>query len=204
MKEYHIKQGEKYERLTCLSFHHIGDHNRSYFLFNCDCGKDKVLLGSHVKSGNTKSCGCLGVEVRKSQRLSNDRGVIYQIILGYKRHALGRNKKWLLDLDQVRGLVVQPCHYCGLEYSNIKKTKNYKEGFNYNGIDRVDSIGDYTPDNTVPCCNLCNKAKMAMSKQDFISWITRVYHHQQKAMATQWGGKELAALHEPAYQLEFL
>jgi len=30
----------------------------------CDCGTTKVVLGDKLKSGNTKSCGCLQAEVR--------------------------------------------------------------------------------------------------------------------------------------------
>jgi 5-methylcytosine-specific restriction endonuclease McrA len=178
-RRYHIQPGEKFWRLTCIRLNNVGKHSRSYFLFKCDCGKEKVLLGSGVKSGNTKSCGCLSTESKKSKRLPDNKGIIYQIVLGYKRHSLNREHEWNLSLNDVRMLISMPCHYCGIVNSNKKTTKNFKEGFLYNGIDRVDNKKGYNISNCVPCCKQCNRAKGTLSKSEFITWI--------KAMALQWG-----------------
>ena len=32
------------------------------WLCKCDCGKEKVILGSSLRGGHTKSCGCLNIE----------------------------------------------------------------------------------------------------------------------------------------------
>jgi len=178
-KKYHVSPGDRFNRLVCLSFHHVGNHHRSYFVFRCDCGKEKIILGSGVVSGNTKSCGCLSAEVKKQKILPNNAGVIYQIILGYKRHANRRGLKWLLSITDVRNIIDKPCYYCGAINSNKKITKSKKEGFLYNGIDRKDNKQHYTIDNSLPCCKQCNRAKGDMSFDKFIAWI--------KAMADQWG-----------------
>lgn len=184
MRKYHIQKGDKYGRLTAIKLDHIGEHNRSYFLFECDCGVKKVILGSQVKSGNTKSCGCLSREVKKSKLLPQNKGVINQIILGYKHHAKRRGFTWNLSFDDVSSIIRKPCHYCGKRNSNKKITKNCKDGFLYNGIDRVNSLKNYTIDNVVPCCDYCNKAKGNKTKQEFLSWVKRIY---KNAMAEQWG-----------------
>lgn len=181
-KQTHLKEGDKFHRLTVVRYDHTGNHHRRYFLFKCDCGNLKIILGSGVVSGNTKSCGCLSTEVKKARRLPNDAGVIYQIILGYKRHAKRRGFKFLLTRKEFADITSKDCYYCGSKPSNIKRTKNYKEGYIYNGIDRVDSSKDYMVDNVVPCCRRCNQGKMDMSKKEFLSWITKVYN-----MAKQWG-----------------
>jgi len=46
--------GVKYNQLTAIKY--LG-HLR--WLFRCDCGVEKSILAKHVKSGVTKSCGCL-------------------------------------------------------------------------------------------------------------------------------------------------
>ena len=46
------------------------------WLCKCDCGNEVSVLGHNLKSGNTKSCGCLP----KQSRLPNNRGVIIAII----------------------------------------------------------------------------------------------------------------------------
>ena len=58
MRKPIVKKGDKYNRLTAVQF----DHRRGstqYWLFKCECGNKKVLQVNNVKSGNTKSCGCL-------------------------------------------------------------------------------------------------------------------------------------------------
>ena len=177
--------GTRHNRLTVISFHHQDKRWRNHYLCRCECGSEKVIQWSLLISGNTKSCGCWGKEVRKTaNKLPNNGGVINQIILGYKRNAKRRGFTWELTPEEVGSIINQPCHYCGAINSNTKITKNCKEGFAYNGIDRVDSAKSYTADNVVPCCNFCNTAKGNKSKQEFISWAIRI---SQNAMASQGG-----------------
>ena len=185
-RKYHIQPGDTFSRLTAVRLDHVGKHHRSYFLFRCACGREKVILGSGVISGNTKSCGCLAREIRKSKRLPGNHGEITAVILGYKRHAERRGFKFLLDRASVERIIRENCFYCGIKPQNIKITKNsMEEGFAYNGIDRVDSTKDYIIDNVVPCCDFCNKSKGNKTKEEFLSWIDRVHNYQ--AMVLHWG-----------------
>ncbi len=61
-----IKAGDKYNRLTAIKFDHRDKNNNLYWLFRCSCGNEKVIQVNHVKSGDTKSCGCLSREPRES------------------------------------------------------------------------------------------------------------------------------------------
>jgi predicted SprT family Zn-dependent metalloprotease len=40
----------------------IENKKRTTWLFKCDCGNEKIVKGSYLKYGNTKSCGCLHKE----------------------------------------------------------------------------------------------------------------------------------------------
>lgn len=42
--------------------------NGRYYLCQCDCGNTKVIYGHNLKTGNTKSCGCLS---RKTSSINN-------------------------------------------------------------------------------------------------------------------------------------
>ena len=184
-KKIHLKPGDKINRLTVIKLDRIGNHYRSYYLFRCDCGKEKIILGSGVVSGNTKSCGCLSSEVKKARRLPNNRGVINHLILQYKRHALNRNLSFNLSYSKFSKLIAGNCVYCGQPPSNIKVTKNCKEGFVYSGIDRINSARGYVVGNVGACCSLCNRAKNNMSLTDFKKWVLRL-----KAMAEQWNKQD--------------
>lgn len=49
--------GEKFNYLTVIEY--IGIiNNRSLWRCKCDCGNEKIARSDHLKSGNTKSCGC--------------------------------------------------------------------------------------------------------------------------------------------------
>lgn len=50
--------GNTYGKLTALRFDKsIG--TRYFWIFRCECGKEKSLIKYNVVSGKTKSCGCL-------------------------------------------------------------------------------------------------------------------------------------------------
>lgn len=185
-----LQNGDRFGRLTVIR--KDGVHRKpcgttqSKYLCQCDCGNQIIVLGQNLRNGNTKSCGCLSKEIKDARRLPENKGVINQIILQYKRHARDRGLSWELDYDQVNELINAPCYYCGTERSNHKITKNCKEGYDHNGIDRIDSSVGYVSGNVVPCCKVCNCAKSDMSQKEFILWAKRVANHT-KAMAEQWG-----------------
>lgn len=77
--------GQKFNRLTVLKFAYI--KNRcSYFLCKCECGNEKIIRGSHIKSGAIKSCGCLSKEnsIKNARKMGLKYGKIYGKILGFK------------------------------------------------------------------------------------------------------------------------
>lgn len=86
-----------------------------------------------------------------------------------------------LPFDRFLELIHRPCLYCGKENSNNYKYP-YKYGttqYRYNGIDRLDSSLGYTVDNCVPCCGTCNKMKLRLSKDDFLTHIEDIHKHQK-------------------------
>lgn len=175
--------GEKYGRLKIISFHHSDKRWRKWYECSCDCGNNKIIMGSAIVSGNTRSCGCLSKEVQRAKRISYNHSEVTAIMLSYKRHAIRRGFCWELSRMFVENLINKNCYYCGSEPMNIKKTKNsLGEGLLYSGIDRIDSLKGYTENNVVPCCKICNYAKSNMTTQEFYIWAKRL-----NAMADQWG-----------------
>ena len=173
-----VQTGDKFYRLTVLSFSHHDKRWRRHYLVRCDCGKEKTVQGTLLRSGNTRSCGCLAKEVKATKRKPENGGELTAVILGYKRHAERRGFDWELSREQVRAIIGQPCHYCGAEPSNRKATKNSITPFVYGGIDRADNRYGYLMTNVVPCCAVCNRAKGALTSQEFYDWVRR---------AAQWG-----------------
>ena len=47
-----------YDRLTVIEFNGVKDHV-AYWKCRCECGNEIIVAGNHLRSGHTKSCGCL-------------------------------------------------------------------------------------------------------------------------------------------------
>jgi len=58
-----IKIGDKFERLTVIE--EASRDNGGYILWKCECicGAIKTIRSNHLRTGNTKSCGCLGRDI---------------------------------------------------------------------------------------------------------------------------------------------
>ena len=178
----------KYNKLKVIKFHHYDDRWRRFYLCKCECGNYTIVQETLLKNSNTKSCGCLKIENNKKlkeKRISKHHTEITAIILGYKRHAKDRGFSWELSREFVEKIINENCFYCGSIPFNKKKTKNsIGDGFYYNGIDRINSEGNYTENNVVPACKICNYAKSNMTLVKFKKWAIKI---GQKAMADQWG-----------------
>lgn len=51
--------GQKFNHLTAIKVAGRDKYGRATWLFRCDCGKEVVIGLNNVRTGNTKSCGCL-------------------------------------------------------------------------------------------------------------------------------------------------
>lgn len=55
----------KFGRLTVIEKKTNTNHGVMW-LCKCDCGTEKIICGKDLKSGSTKSCGCLASQIRKN------------------------------------------------------------------------------------------------------------------------------------------
>lgn len=187
--------GKRFGRLTVISFSHLRK-SQSMWLCKCDCGTEKLVQGSYMTSQGVQSCGCL------TRELSSERGKIIgkkniskyveskrkpkgessrnHLFYLYKYKANKRKIEFALSIDDFAVITKQSCHYCGIEPNQIQNQKGKSTAYIFNGIDRIDNSKGYILDNCVPCCKQCNTAKMASTKEEFLIWINRVYHYQNR------------------------
>jgi hypothetical protein len=104
----------------------------------------------------------------KSQPLSLEEKAINQIFSEYKYRAGKKGLEFSLTKERFTELIQLPCYY------NQEKNSNNKNGFRYNGIDRIDSSKGYVEGNVVPCCKNCNCAKNEMKKDSFFAWAIKI------------------------------
>lgn len=64
--------GSIFNRLNIISFSHSDKRARKWYNVECECGNKKVIMGSAMISGNTKSCGCYSKEVKQNKRIAKN------------------------------------------------------------------------------------------------------------------------------------
>jgi len=158
------------------------DKKRSQWHCICECGVEKVCDGYHLRTGQTKSCGCFSREqAREKRRLHPGESGRNQLYLKYKESARVKNQVFNLDKDFFTKITQKNCHYCNIEphrfYRNnggrSKEAREYSS-YRYNGIDRKDNLKGYSEDNVVSCCMRCNYMKKDMPYEIFLEIILQI------------------------------
>lgn len=167
--------GKVYGKLTAIEqaeYHITSGGNRVVrWLCQCECGNQTIVRANMLRSGHTRSCGCL-------HKLPEGEAAFRKLYRAYKRGAKRRELKWDLTRKEFRFLTQQVCYYCGKEPSQVSDRGEGGNGiYIYNGVDRIDSDQGYFKGNVVPCCGECNKGKRDLPLDEFIDWIIRVYDH---------------------------
>ena len=54
--------GQRFDRLTVISFSYKSNGSHYYYNCKCDCSNETVVNLSNLKSKQTRSCGCLAIE----------------------------------------------------------------------------------------------------------------------------------------------
>ena len=154
MKEYHYYDdliGKKIGRLTVLeNTYKRNKDNRVLYKCQCECGNIVEVAGKYLKSGNTKSCGCLQREsvIKKNYKhgLANTR--ICSIWRDIRRRCNDKTRERYYKHYGARGIKV--CKEWDnpddgfMNFYNWSMVNGYKEDLT---IERIDVNGDYCPEN---------------------------------------------------------
>ena len=170
--------GQRFGRLVVLG--RVGTiRGRSAWECVCDCGNTTTVASDLLIRGDTQSCGCLRRDLIRRRRKANGVSSRNQVLSRYRNNAKVRGYSWGLSDKQVFDLFSQPCAYCGAAPGNVFHSRHSTGDFIYSGIDRVDNNRGYEPDNVVPCCGTCNKAKHTMGEEELLESVARVYRHRE-------------------------
>lgn len=168
--------------LTCLSLdHETYDKKKqrkcTYFKVRCNrCGKESVVRSDRFSktARDPQACKhCINDLQREIslQKYPEETQLLRVKISRYTHNSnrQGKNIKSFLTKDEVYELLNKECFYCGKEKAM--------------GIDRIDSNKDYTLDNCVPCCGMCNIMKNKFTLEDWYNQIDKIYkkHHNERS-----------------------
>lgn len=140
-----------------------------YYLTRCTkCHKESIRLRNISQWKKTDGCKKCDNVFEESSYNS-----LYNT---YKYGAKTRNINWNLTPKEFLNIITKPCFYCGSTGEERQRDCG-KSKLKVNGIDRVNSSLDYSVDNCVPCCTMCNYMKQDYPQKLFINQIHRIHNH---------------------------
>ena len=148
--------GQRFGRLVVISKAEkpVGSNRRrNYWLCQCDCGKQKVVASDKLLNGDTKSCGCLKIELAK-KKLENYKD-------GRTTHGLSatrlyniynkmKNRCYKTDDPKYYRYGARGITVCEEWLASFRSFYDWAIANGYSDeltIDRIDNDGNYCPEN---------------------------------------------------------
>lgn len=140
-------RGQHFGRLVVVGFRGMR-YNQATWLCKCSCGNQSVVLIGNLRSGSTKSCGCLKIEVRNkhnqdsaTHRMTGTRP--YRIWNNMKDRCFNKNSK---DYNNYGGRGIRVCPQWDKSFEAFWADMGPTYGETLQ-LDRRDNNGNYEPKN---------------------------------------------------------
>lgn len=181
MRRVSINIGDTFGRLTVKEarpYHKIYGGkkvSRMKWACECECGNHTEVATDLLKTGNTRSCGCLRKETTKKRSFQG-----YEEIYGIywnnlKRGALSRNLEFDISIQYVWEMFLNQKRKCKLTGLDIHFTQDILTSpCGTASLDRIDSSKGYIRGNVQWVHKDVNRMKNNLSEDYFISLCKRI------------------------------
>jgi len=149
MKKLKIKSGDNYGRLTILK--EVEPHRKPsgqtqrQFSCKCECGNEIITKLFYLTNGETKSCGCLNLELIKKRSITHNLSKTkeYKNWLHMKERCYNSNTK---GYEYWGGRGIKVCDKWLNSFENFLSDMGERPTLKHS-IDRIDNNGNYEPSN---------------------------------------------------------
>lgn len=137
--------GNRFGRLVVIKRKQREHLRNATWECKCDCGNTVNVIGSLLRNGTTKSCGCFRADVTRERQtthnLSNTR--IHNIWTSMHERCKNPNNPAYKSYGG-RGITICSEWSCLLTFHDWAMKNGYRDDLS---IDRIDNDGGYSPDN---------------------------------------------------------
>lgn len=177
LKKYNIKTQKRFfdrktKDLTNQQFGKLKvigkSDNNLYAKCVCECGTIKDINKSSLKSGRTKSCGCL----KKSACFKGYNQITGTYWNKIKKYAKKRNIEFSISIKDAYDIFLNQQQKCALTNIEIYFSQgliNNKMTEQTASLDRIDPLKGYTKDNVQWLHKNINMCKFMFNNQEFIN-----------------------------------
>lgn len=183
MTKYKDITGQRFNNLTVLRYYGSNYRGDAEWYCKCDCGEIAIVIGSQLRNGHTKSCGCLQKEWTSTNKPHTTHGLSeipeFKVWVDIRRRCNPKNaNNPKYSLYAGRGIKV--CNRWLNSFENFYEDMGDRPT-PYHSIERKDNNGDYTPEN----CRWATDIEQANNRRSniLLTW------NGKTQTITQWGNE---------------
>lgn len=141
--------GERFGRLLVLKKVGVNPQGNSMWECLCDCGKLVIVNSQRLKTGKTKSCGCLNRDMTIARNIANRNPIerddrLYRIYWGMRSRCYNEKE------PHYEGYGARGISICEEWLNDFYAFQSWALSHGYDpnlSIDRINNDGDYCPGN---------------------------------------------------------
>lgn len=142
-----LKDMTNYEFNGCVVLKRAENKGKNVcWLCSCYCGKEFVVRATDIRTGNTKSCGCLNKKLSgdRARKHGNRESRLYTIWNNMKMRCINPNS---ISFKNYGGRGIKVCDDWLNSFENFYKWAMNNGYDNTLTLDRINGNGDYEPNN---------------------------------------------------------
>jgi hypothetical protein len=177
--------GNRYGNLVVLRQADQGKYCLWKWICRCDCGNEKTIVGTYLRNGHTKSCGCLPhAKGDKHQTFKGHKDIAGFFWGKIKKSAKKRQLEFNITIEYIWDLYLKQEKKCAISGENLKMTNSFSdtqtnEDAQTASLDRIDSSKGYVIGNVQWVHKHVNMMKQNYPQDYFVKLCKKIAAHNQ-------------------------